>query len=54
MFTPVNTCSVYSLEALQADFDDPFLGPPTPVFCFENAIGRMVVQLILSRKKNPP
>jgi hypothetical protein len=25
----VNTCSVYSLEALQADFEDPFLGPPT-------------------------
>jgi hypothetical protein len=29
LFTPVNTCSVYSLEALQADFEDPFLGPPT-------------------------
>jgi hypothetical protein len=29
LFTPVNTCSVYSLEALQADFKDPFLGPPT-------------------------
>jgi hypothetical protein len=30
LFTPVNTCSVYSLEALQANFEDPFLGPPTP------------------------
>jgi hypothetical protein len=29
LFTPVNTCSVYSLEALQADSEDPFLGPPT-------------------------
>jgi hypothetical protein len=29
LFTPMNTCSVYSLEALQADFEDPFLGPPT-------------------------
>jgi hypothetical protein len=29
LFTPVNTCSVYNLEALQADFEDPFLGPPT-------------------------
>jgi hypothetical protein len=30
LFTPaVNTCSVYSLAALQADFEDPFLGPPT-------------------------
>ena len=29
LFTPVNTCYVYSLEALQADFEDPFLGPPT-------------------------
>jgi hypothetical protein len=29
LFTPVNTCSVYSLEALQAGFEDPFLGPPT-------------------------
>jgi hypothetical protein len=29
LFTPVNTCSVYSLEALQADFEDPFLEPPT-------------------------
>jgi hypothetical protein len=25
----VNTCSVYSLEALQANFEDPFLEPPT-------------------------
>jgi hypothetical protein len=29
LFTPVNTCSVYSLEALQVDFEDLFLGPPT-------------------------
>ena len=29
LFTPVNTCSVYSLEALQANFEDPFLEPPT-------------------------
>jgi hypothetical protein len=29
LFTPVNPCSVYSLEALQANFQDPFLGPPT-------------------------
>jgi hypothetical protein len=29
LFTAVNTCSVYSLKALQADFEDPFLGPPT-------------------------
>jgi hypothetical protein len=29
LFTPVNTCSVYSLEALQAGSEDPFLGPPT-------------------------
>jgi hypothetical protein len=29
LFTPVNTCSVYSLAALQATFGDPFLGPPT-------------------------
>jgi hypothetical protein len=29
LFTPVNTCYVYRLEALQADFEDPFLGPPT-------------------------
>jgi hypothetical protein len=29
LFTPVNTCSVYSLEALQAGFEDSFLGPPT-------------------------
>jgi hypothetical protein len=29
LFTPVNTCSMYSLEALQANFKDPFLGPPT-------------------------
>jgi hypothetical protein len=29
LFTPVNTCSVYSLEALQTDFKDPFLWPPT-------------------------
>jgi hypothetical protein len=30
LFTPVNTCSVYSLEALQANFEDPFLEPQTP------------------------
>jgi hypothetical protein len=29
LFTPVNTCSVYSLEALQDNFEDPFLEPPT-------------------------
>jgi hypothetical protein len=29
LFTPVNTCSVYSLAALQANFEDPFLGSPT-------------------------
>jgi hypothetical protein len=29
LFTPVNTCSVYSLEALQANFEDPFLEPAT-------------------------
>jgi hypothetical protein len=29
LFTPANTCSVYSLEALQVNFEDPFLGPPT-------------------------
>jgi hypothetical protein len=29
LFTHVNTCSVYSLEALQANFEDPFLEPPT-------------------------
>jgi hypothetical protein len=29
LFTPVNICSVYSLEALQANFEDPFLEPPT-------------------------
>jgi hypothetical protein len=29
LFTPVNTCFVYSLEALQANFEDPCLGPPT-------------------------
>jgi hypothetical protein len=29
LLTFVNTCSVYSLEALQADLEDPFLGPPT-------------------------
>jgi hypothetical protein len=29
LFTPVNTCSVYSLEALQAYFQYPFLWPPT-------------------------
>jgi hypothetical protein len=29
LFTPVNTCSVYSLEALQANFEDPFVEPPT-------------------------
>jgi hypothetical protein len=28
LFTPVNTCSVYSLEALQANFEDQ-LDPPT-------------------------
>jgi hypothetical protein len=32
LFTPVNTCYVHSLKALQADFEDPFLGPPTH-FC---------------------
>jgi hypothetical protein len=31
LFIPVNTCSVYSLEALQANFEDPFLEPPTVV-----------------------
>jgi hypothetical protein len=31
LFTPVNTCSAYSLEALQANFEDPFLEPPTVV-----------------------
>jgi hypothetical protein len=31
LFTPVNTCSVYSLAALQADFEDPLLGPPTRI-----------------------
>jgi hypothetical protein len=36
LFTPVNTCSVYSLEALQADFEDPFLGHPT--HSFENIL----------------
>jgi hypothetical protein len=25
LFTPVNTCSVYSLATLQADFEDPYL-----------------------------
>jgi hypothetical protein len=29
LFTPVNTCSVYSLEALQTNLQDPFLEPPT-------------------------
>jgi hypothetical protein len=29
LFTPVNPCSVYSLDALQANFEDPFLEPPT-------------------------
>jgi hypothetical protein len=29
LFTHVNTCSVHSLKALPADFEDPFLGPPT-------------------------
>jgi hypothetical protein len=29
LFTPVNTSSVYSLEALQANFEDPFFEPPT-------------------------
>jgi hypothetical protein len=32
LFTPVNTCSVYSLEALQANFEDPFLEPPTATY----------------------
>jgi hypothetical protein len=36
LFTSVNTCSVYSLEALQADFEDPFLGPST--HSFENIL----------------
>jgi hypothetical protein len=31
LFTPVNTCSVHSLEALQANFEDPFLEPPTTI-----------------------
>jgi hypothetical protein len=34
LFTPVNACSVYSLEALQANFEDPFLEPPTPIGVF--------------------
>jgi hypothetical protein len=29
LFTLANTCSAYSLEALQEDFEDPFLEPPT-------------------------
>jgi hypothetical protein len=29
LFTPVNTYSVYTLAALQANFEDPFLGSPT-------------------------
>jgi hypothetical protein len=35
LFTPVNTCSVYSLEALQANFEDPFLEPPTHDACID-------------------
>jgi hypothetical protein len=36
LFTPVNTCSVYSLEALQANFEDPFLEPPTALMLVAN------------------
>jgi hypothetical protein len=37
LFIPVNTCSVYSLEALQANFEDPFLEPP-PTHSCENIL----------------
>jgi hypothetical protein len=44
LFTPVNTCSVYSLEALQANFEDPFLEPLT---CVTKMIKHIVAESAL-------
>jgi hypothetical protein len=51
LFTPVNTCSVYSLEALQANFEDPFLEPPTPVIDSVIATGPDIIQLSKTGEK---
>jgi hypothetical protein len=49
LFTPVNTCSVYSLEALQANFEDPFSEPPTSAGCSTSSKVRTKDSWIMSK-----